>query len=216
MESERIHILIADDSAPFRRGLRALLRSVQDIEVAGEAADGDEAIMLAETLQPDVVLMDVHMPDVNGLDATRRILQTSPHIRIMVLTKSDDDESVFAALQAGARGYLVKGALKAELLRAIHGVHHGEAIFGPAIAQRLMHYFATVRPSMPAYAFPELTEREREILTLIAQRLTNAEIAERLVLSMKTVRNHVSNIFTKLQVADRTQAILRARDAGMK
>jgi len=215
METEHIQMLIADDSAPFRRGLRALLRSVHDIVVAGEACDGDEAVTLAETLQPDVVLMDLHMPGLNGLEATRRILQTSPHIRILVLTMSDDDESVFTALQAGARGYLVKGALKAEILRAIRGVHHGEAIFGPAIAQRLMHYFAAVRPGVPAHAFPELTEREREILTLIAHRLTNAEIAERLVLSVKTVRNHVSNIFTKLQVADRAQAIVRARDAGL-
>jgi DNA-binding NarL/FixJ family response regulator len=166
-------------------------------------------------LQPDVILMDLQMPDGNGLEATRRILHTSPHIRIVVLTMFDDDDSVFAALQAGARGYLLKGALKAEVLRAIRGAHNGEAIFGPAVAQRLMHYFVTGRPSMANDAFPELTEREREILALVAQRLTNQEIADRLVLSTKTVRNHVSNIFTKLQVADRTQAIMRARDAGL-
>jgi DNA-binding NarL/FixJ family response regulator len=163
--------------------------------------------------------MDLQMPDGNGLQATRRILHTSPHIRVVVLSMFEDDDSVFAALQAGARGYVLKGALKGELLRAIRGASNGEAIFGPAIAQRLVHYFNQRVPaalsSLPRDAFPELTEREREILGLLAQRLTNQEIADRLVLSAKTVRNHVSNIFTKLQVADRTQAIMRARDAGL-
>jgi DNA-binding NarL/FixJ family response regulator len=215
LEDDRIHVLIADDSEAFRQGLRAMLRTALDVALVGEAASGAEAIGMAASLQPDVVLMDLQMPDGNGLEATRRILHTSPHIRIVVLTMFDDDDSVFAALQAGARGYLLKGALKAEVLRAIRGAHNGEAIFGPAIAQRLMSYFAVARPSLPSLAFPELTEREREILELMAQRLTNQEIAERLVLSSKTVRNHVSNIFTKLQVADRTQAIMRARDAGM-
>jgi DNA-binding NarL/FixJ family response regulator len=216
MEDDRIHILIADDSAPFRQGLRAMLRTTPDLMLVGEATTGAQAIALAEQLQPDVVLMDLQMPDGNGMEATRRILHTSPHIRVVVLTMFDDDSSVFAALQAGARGYLLKGALKAEVLRSIRGVHNGEAIFGPAIAQRLMQYFATARPNVPSLVFPELTEREREILALMAQRLTNQEIAERLVLSAKTVRNHVSNIFTKLQVADRTQAIMRARDAGLR
>ena len=215
MNGEQIGVLIVDDHEPFRRGLRALLRSAPDIAVVGEAGTGDDAISLADSLQPDVVLMDLHMPNTNGLHATRRILHTSPHIRVLVLTMADDDESVFAALQAGARGYLLKGAVKGEMLRAVRGVHHGEAIFGPQIAQRLMHYFTTMRPTLPAHAFPELTEREREILRLMAQRLSNGEIADALVLSAKTVRNHVSNICTKLQVADRTQAILRARDAGL-
>ncbi len=215
MDGEPISVLIVDDHEPFRRGLRALLRSTPDIEVAGEADTGNDAITRSDLLQPDVVLMDLHMPDMNGLHATRHILHTSPHIRILVLTMADDDESVFAALQAGARGYLLKGAVKSEVVRAIRGVHNGEAIFGPQIAQRLMHYFTTVRLALPAHAFPELTERERDILRLMAQRLSNQEIADALVLSAKTVRNHVSNICTKLQVADRTQAILRARDAGL-
>jgi DNA-binding NarL/FixJ family response regulator len=214
-DDERIQILIVDDSEPFREGLRTMLRTAPDIFLAGEAANGVEAVTLAGSLQPDVILMDLQMPGINGLEATRRILHTSPHIRIVVLTMFDDDDSVFAALQAGARGYLLKGALKAEVLRAIRGVHHGEAIFGPAVAQRLMHYFATARPSLPPSIFPELTEREHEILALVAQRLTNQEIAERLVLSAKTVRNHVSNIFAKLHVANRAEAIIRARDAGL-
>ena len=215
IDSERIQVLIADDQAPFRRGLRALLHSVGDIAIVGEATNGEETIKLAEQLQPDVILMDLHMPPVSGLEATQRIMHSSPHIRVVVLTMSDQDENVFAALKAGARGYLLKGALKDELLRAIRGAYHGEAIFSPAIAQWLLNYFAGVRPTAPVYAFPELTEREREILALIGQHRTNREIADLLILSEKTVRNHVSNIFTKLQVADRTQAILRARDAGL-
>jgi DNA-binding NarL/FixJ family response regulator len=212
---EPIRILIADDHPPFRDGLRALLLSAPDIEVVGEAASGDEAIELAAELQPDVILMDINMPGLNGIEATRRILHTSPHISILVFTMFDDEDSVFAALRAGARGYLLKGALKAEILRAIRGVGSGEAIFGPAIAKRLMHYFASLKPGLSPQAFPELTDREREILALLAQHLTNPEIAERLSLSQKTVRNHVSNIFSKLQVVDRAQAIIRAREAGL-
>lgn len=212
---DRIRILLADDHVPFRQGLRALLRSEADLEVVGEAATGEEAIMQAANLQPDVILMDLHMPGVNGLEATQTILSTSPHISILVLTMFEDDDSVFTALQAGARGYLLKGALKAEILRAIRGVSHGEAIFGPAIAKRLMVYFNTLKPIAQApsvQTFSELTEREQEILTLMTHHLTNIEIAERLVLSPKTVRNHVSNIFSKLQVVSRAQAIMRARD----
>lgn len=214
---DRIRVLIADDHTPFRDGLRALLRSEPDIEMVGEAATGREAEALAATLQPDVILMDLHMPEVSGIEATHTILATSPHISILVLTMFEDDDSVFAALQAGARGYLLKGALKAEILRALRGVSLGEAIFGPTIAKRLMSYFATLKPAThasPIQPFPELTEREQEILALIAQHLTNTEIAERLVLSPKTVRNHVSNIFSKLQVATRAHAIIRAREAG--
>ena len=208
-------MLIADDHAPLREGLRALLQSVPDLEVVGEAATGDEAIALAASLQPDVILMDIKMPEVNGIEATRRILHISPHISILVVTMFEDDDSVFAALRAGARGYLLKGALKAEILRAIRGVSSGEAIFGPSIAKRLMQYFSAPKPAVSSQIFPELTEREREILNLIAQHYTNIEIAERLSLAPKTVRNHVSNIFTKLQVADRAQAIIRAREAGL-
>ena len=212
---DQIRVLIADDYEPFRRGLRAMLQSETDITVVGEAADGQVALAQAEALQPDVVLMDLKMPGMNGLEATRRILHTSPHIRVLMLTMADDDESVFAALQVGARGYVLKGALKADVLRAIRGVHSGDAIFGAAVAQRLIHYFATVRPPVLGDAFPELTERERQILGLLAQNRSNQAIADRLVLSVKTVRNHISNICTKLQVVDRTQAMLRARDVGL-
>ncbi|MDQ3941819.1 MAG: response regulator transcription factor [Actinomycetota bacterium] len=212
---EAIRVLIADDHPHFRDGLRALLLSAPDLEVVGEAGDGEEAISLAAELQPDVILMDLNMPGVGGIEATRRILHTSPHIAILVVSMFEDDDSVFAALQAGARGYLLKGALKAEILRSIRAVSSGEAIFGPSIAKRLMQYFSSPRPSAPPDALPELTDREREILTLIAQHETNPEIARRLYLSPKTVRNHVSNIFTKLQVADRAQAIIRAREAGL-
>jgi DNA-binding NarL/FixJ family response regulator len=211
---EPIRVLIADDHPHFRDGLRALLLSAPDLEVVGEAGDGDKAISLATRLQPDVILMDLNMPGMSGIEATRRILHTSPHISILVISMFEDDDSVFAALQAGARGYLLKGALKAEILRAIRAVTSGEAIFGPAIAKRLMNYFANPRLSAPD-VFPELTEREHETLALIAQHQTNPEIAKRLYLSPKTVRNHVSNILTKLQMADRAQAIIRAREAGL-
>ncbi len=212
---EPIRLLIADDHEPFRRGLRAMLRSESDVQIVGEAADGHTVVDQAELLQPDLVLMDLHMPNLSGLEATRRILHVSPHIRVLVMTMVDDDDSVFAALQAGARGYVLKGATKADTLRAIHAVHSGDAIFSPRVAQRLIQYFTTVRPRLAAYAFPELTEREREILGLMVQQHSNHEIAAMLVLNVKTVRNHIANICTKLQAADRTQAILRARDAGL-
>ncbi|MGH3086131.1 MAG: response regulator [Rubrobacteraceae bacterium] len=212
---EPIRVLIADDHPHFREGLAALLSSAADLEVVGEASDGREAISLAARLQPDVVLMDINMPEVGGIEATRQILHTSPHISVLVISMHEDDDSVFAALQSGARGYLLKGALKAEILRSIHAVVSGEAIFGPAIARKVMRCFASPRPDAPENLFPELTEREREILALIARHETNPEIAKRLHLSQKTVRNHVSNIFTKLQVADRAQAIIRAREAGL-
>lgn len=212
---DRIRVLIADDHPLFRDGLRALLASLPEAEVVGEAATGEDAIAQAAALQPDVILMDIQMPGANGIEATRRILHTSPHIGVIVVTMFEDDDSVFAAMRAGARGYILKGADQAEMLRGIRAVANGEALFSPAIAKRLITYFSTPGPAAPALAFPELTEREREILNLIARGSNNTEIAERLFLSPKTVRNHVSNIFSKLQVADRAQAIVRAREAGL-
>ena len=210
-----LHILIADDHPTFRDGLRALLDAAPDMAPVGEAATGDEAVALAASLQPDVVLMDIQMPGTNGIEATRAILHASPHIGVLVVTMFEDDGSVFAAMRAGARGYLLKGARYDEILRAIRAVGGGEAIFSPAIAARLIGYFAEVRPTAPPRTFPELTDREREVLGLIAQGHRNAAIAGQLYLSEKTVRNHVTNILSKLQVADRAEAIIRAREAGM-
>jgi DNA-binding NarL/FixJ family response regulator len=210
-----LRVLIADDHILFRDGLRALLASVDDLDFAGEATTGDEAVALAAEVQPDVILMDIQMPDRNGIEATRSIVQMSPHIGILIVTMFADDASVFAAMRAGARGYVLKGANHSEMLRAIRAVGSGEAIFSPSVAVRLMEYFANTRLAAPPQVFPELSEREREILDLIAQGRKNAEIAQHFVLSEKTVRNHVSNILSKLQVADRTQAVIRAREAGL-
>ncbi len=218
---DKIRVLIADDHTLFREGLRALLTAAVDVEIVGEAATGDEVIALSLAQQPDVVLMDIQMPGasgVNGIEATRRILHASPHIGVVMLTMLEDDDSVFAAMRAGARGYILKGADKSEVFKTLRAVAQGEALFGPAIARRLMTFFGTLGPfpqSAPPLAFPELTEREREVLGLIAQGHSNAVIAERLTLSPKTVGNHISNIFSKLQVADRAQAIVRAREAGL-
>jgi DNA-binding NarL/FixJ family response regulator len=214
MSSEPLRILLVDDHPLVRNGLRALLSSMIEMTVVGQAATGEEAITQAAELQPDIILMDLHMPGLNGVEATRRIVQASPRIGILVLTMLEDDASVFAAMRAGARGYLLKGADQADVLRAISVIAHGEAIFSPSIAQRLMQYFANMQPMLPQAAFPDLTDREREILGLIALGKSNAELAEELVLSPKTVSNHVSNIFSKLQVVDRAQAVLRAKQAG--
>jgi DNA-binding NarL/FixJ family response regulator len=213
---DTLRILIADDHLLFRDGLRALLLADPDAELVGEASTGDEAVALAAELQPDLVLMDVQMPGTGGIEATRQIVNASPHIRVLVVTMFSDDHLVFAAMRAGARGYLLKGASHAEMLRAIRAVGNGEAIFSPQIAARMVAFFAGMQPATaPAGLFPELSEREREVLTLIAQGHKNAAIATCLVLSEKTVRNHVSNILSKLQVADRAQAIVRAREAGL-
>jgi DNA-binding NarL/FixJ family response regulator len=214
-QPDRLRVLIVDDHPLFRDGMRGLLESVGDLEVAGEAPTGEEAIRLVQALQPDVILMDLNMPGLDGIEATRRIVHDSPRANVLVITMYEDDESVFAALRAGARGYLLKGAGQAETLRAIRSVGHGEAIFGPGIAQRVIGFFTAPRAPAAANVFPELTEREVEILRLIARGQTNQEIADALVLSLKTVRNHVSNICGKLQVADRAQAVIRAREAGM-
>lgn len=212
---ESIRILLADDHTLFRVGMRSLLQSIDGVEVVGEAATGEETIVKAAELQPDVILMDIQMPDVNGIEATRQILRTSPHIGIIMLTMFKDDESVFMAMRAGARGYVLKGADQEVMLRAIRGVANGESLFSPEIAKRLIHFFATLQPAAPKEIFPELTAREREVLSLVAQGNNNAEISQALGITMKTVRNHVSNIFNKLQVADRTQAAIRAREAGL-
>jgi DNA-binding NarL/FixJ family response regulator len=209
---EPLRILIADDHPLFRHGVQALLSATPDTEVVGEASTGEEAISLAATLQPDVILMDIQMPGVNGIEATRRILRESPQVRILMVTMFEDEASVFTAMRAGARGYVLKDTEKTELLRAINAVGNGEAIFSSAVATRLLDFFAAPRPPLLPQAFPELTDREREILDLIAQGHNNHEIAGRLVLSPHTVRNYVSNIFSKLQVADRAQAIVRARE----
>jgi DNA-binding NarL/FixJ family response regulator len=212
---ETIRVLIADDHTLFREGLRALLASVPEIDVVGETASGQETLVKADELQPDVILMDIQMPGLNGIEATRRILRAHPHAGIIMLTMFQDDDSVFAAMRAGARGYVLKGADQSVLLRAMWAVANGESLFSPEIAERLMQFFANLKPEPGTELFPELTAREREILTLIAQGDTNADIATKLTLSVKTVRNHVSNIFSKLQVADRVQAVIRAREAGL-
>ena len=203
---ETLRILVAEDHPLFRKGVISLLRSVPDFEVVGEAATGKEAVSRAADLQPDVVLMDLQMPNVNGIEATRRLLQESPSVRVLVVTLFEDDDSVFMALRAGARGYVLKDADEEELVRAIRAVGGGEAIFSPNVAERVLAYFANPHPA-PPQVFPTLTDRERGILHLIAQGYPNPSIAQQLHLSPKTVGNYVSNIFAKLQVADRAQAI---------
>jgi DNA-binding NarL/FixJ family response regulator len=212
--TDPVRVLIADDHPMFRDGLAGLIRAGAGTELVGEAATGTEAVQLARRVQPDVVVMDLHMPDLDGIEATRRIVADSPHIAVVVLTMFDDNDSVFSALRAGARGYLLKGADHEQIQRAVRSVADGEVIFGAELAARMMAYFAA--PPHPAPAlFPQLTEREREVLELVAEGQSNGVIAGRLSLSQKTVRNHVSNILTKLQVADRAQAIVRAREAGL-
>jgi DNA-binding NarL/FixJ family response regulator len=213
--TESIQIIVADDHTLFRDGLIALLNSVPDLQVIGQSATGRDAVSQADELQPDVVLMDIQMPGINGIDATRRIVNTSPHIGVIVVTMFEDNDSVFAAMRAGARGYVLKGADQDEMLRTIRAVARGEALFGPAIAARLVEFFASTKPGLSPDVFPELTNRERQVLDLVAQGKNNNTIAGELYISLKTVRNHVSNIFSKLQVADRAGAIIKARDAGM-
>ena len=208
-----IRVLIADDHPLVRAGLQAALASMPDVEIVAEAATGSAAIREAALHQPDVVVMDLQMPALNGIEATRELRRALPSAAVLVLTMFDDDDWVFAAMRAGARGYVLKGAEQQEIARAIMAVAAGEAIFGPAVATRVLAYFAT--PPRTPTPFPELTAREREVLDLIAAGHNNHQIAEQLTLSAKTVANHISAIFAKLQVADRTQAILRARDAGL-
>ncbi len=210
-----VRVLIADDHPVFRFGLRTLLKADPMMEVVGEATNGEDTIRQASLVSPNVILMDLNMPGINGIEATRRILIEHPQVHILVLTMFDDDDSVFAAMRAGARGYLLKGAEGSETLQAIRVASTGEAIFSPAIAGRMMQYFGAPHSPNTPQPFPELTDREREVLSLIAQGYTNQAIAERLVISPKTLRNHISSIFSKLQVTSRLEAILRAKDAGM-
>lgn len=213
--SQPLRVLLADDHPVFRKGLRALLTALPGTAVVGEAANGQEAVDLARELAPDVVIMDLNMPGMNGVEATRQIVTDRASTGVLVLTMLQDDESVFAAMRAGARGYLVKGADTDEVIAAITAVGCGEAIFGPTVAQRILTFFTRPLSAFDKQLFPELSPRERQILDLVAGGMNNPEIARRLSLSSKTVRNHVSSIFTKLQVADRAQAIVRARAAGL-
>ena len=212
--TDRVRVLVADDHPVFRSGLRALLATDSAVTVVGEAATGTEAVAATTREQPDVVLMDLNMPELDGVAATAQILQANPHVAVVVLTMFDDDDSVFAAMRAGARGYLLKGTNQADILHAVHAVAAGGAVFGPAVAQRMLDFF-THGAARSATTFPQLSEREREVLDLLAHGDSNGKIAARLTISEKTVRNHVSNIFAKLAVADRSQAIVRAREAGL-
>jgi DNA-binding NarL/FixJ family response regulator len=208
-----IRVVIADDHPVVRDGLSALLASVPALTVAGTASTGREAVRAAVTLRPDVLVMDIQMPELTGVAAAGEIARAAPEVAVLMLTMFDDDDSVFAALRAGARGYVLKGAQQDEIVRAIHAVAAGEAIFGPGIARRVLGLAAA--PAAPSIPFPDLTSREREVLDLIAAGVRNPEIAHRMSIAPKTVANHVAAIFAKLQVADRNQAIVLARDAGL-
>lgn len=213
MNAEPLRVFVVDDHPVVRRGLRTLIDSLPDVEVVGEASTGEDAIAAVPGAEPDVVVMDLNLPGVNGIEATRRLVNDAPHLGVLVLTMFEDDDSVFSAMRAGAKGYVLKGADQEDLARAVLAVGRGEAIFGPTIAGRITRYFAGRTAS--AAPFPDLTEREREILELLARGHSNIEVSRHLGLSAKTVRNHVSNIFTKLQVTDRTNAVIRAREAGL-
>jgi DNA-binding NarL/FixJ family response regulator len=207
-----IRLAVADDHPVVRDGLRALFASLPDTDLVAEAVTGREAVRVAVTARPDVLVMDLRMPDLDGVAATAEVSRLAPEVAVLVLTMFEDDESVFAAMRAGARGYLVKGASQAEIAHAITTVAAGGAVFGPGIAGRLLNFFGAPRKEVP---FADLTNREREVLDLIAAGLANAAIATRLGIAGKTVGNHISTIFAKLQVATRAEAIVRARDAGL-
>lgn len=211
---DSIEVVVADDHPLVRNGLQAMLDSSEGVRVVGQASNGRQAVKLTTELQPDVVVMDLHMPELDGVAATREILRRSPSVAVLVLSMLDADDSVVAALRAGARGYLLKDSEPDDVLRAIRAVARGEAIFGAEIAGRVLASFSAPR-SAPDMPFPELTQREREVLDLLAAGRRNTEIAQRLGVRPKTVRNHVSNILTKLAALDRTEAILRAREAGL-
>ena len=210
-----VRVVVADDHPVFREGLATVLADVADVDVVAAAADGAAAIEAVERLRPDVVLMDLHMPGVGGLEATARIGTAFPDVAVVVLTMNDDADAVVAALRAGARGYLVKEADSGDIVRALRAVADGEAVFGAGIADKVLAFFSAASSSAALTPFSQLTTREREVLTLVAQGCDNRTIARRLVLSDKTVRNHVSACLTKLQVASRAEAVALARDAGL-
>lgn len=226
-----IRLLIVDDHPLFREGVKTLLSTTPDIEVVGEAADSSSAVQQFQLLHPQVVLMDIHMPGAGGIEVTRTILSIDPQAGVIMVTMLEDDASVFAAMRAGARGYVLKGANPLEMLKVIRAVAEGQALFGPAIATRMAHFFQEInaarvnsngtgslignKPAVPDDDLSELSDREREVLELIAAGYNNSEIAQKLVISPKTVRNHITSIFSKMQVADRSQAIRRARSSGL-
>jgi len=211
--NDGIRVVVCDDHPMVREGLRAVINDAPGFEMLAEAATGEEAVELALELLPDVLVMDLHLPGINGIEAIRRITAAAPSVAVLVLTMFEDDDSVFSALRAGARGYLLKGAGQADILRSLEAVRTGQAIFGPSIASRVLAR-SVARPEVESL-FPELTEREREVLRLVATGLDNAGIARKLVVSQKTVANHVSNIFSKLHFESRAQAIVTAREAGL-
>jgi len=210
-----VQIVVVDDHPVFREGLIAVLSATPGCQVVGEASDGAQGVERVDALEPDVVIMDLHMPRLNGVEATRTIVQRHPGVGVLVLTMLENDESVFAALRAGARGYLVKGASRDEIRGAVEVVAAGGVVVGPAVARQVLGFFGGPAGRPTATPFPELTAREREVLDLVARGLTNTAIAGRLYVSGKTVRNHVSNVMARIQAADRAEAIVRAREAGL-
>ncbi|GAC1617475.1 MAG: response regulator transcription factor [Candidatus Dormibacteraceae bacterium] len=210
----QFRVLVADDHVLFREGLKNLVAGDPGLDLVAEVGDGEAAVEAALRLQPDVVLMDIRMPGISGVEAARLISSASPHVAVLMLTMFEDDHLVLASMRAGARGYLVKDAGREDVLRAIRAAGNGEAIFSPAIARRFMEYFSELRATPVRAAFPELSDREREVLSLVAEGARNPAIARRLGISPKTVRNHLSNVLSKLQVADRAEAIIKAREAG--
>jgi len=205
--NDKIMVMLVDDHAIVRQGLRTYLELQPDIEVVGEASDGQVAIAMARDKLPDIILMDLVMPNTDGVEATRAITSISPSTKVIVLTSFSEDEKVFASIKAGAQGYLMKDVLPQDLVRAIRTVHRGEAQLDPEIARKLMQEFTNPQPAAPKH---DLTDRELEVLTLIAHGKSNKEISEDLVLSEKTVKTHVSNILQKLHLSDRTQAAVYA------
>lgn len=210
-----VRVVIADDHPMVRYGLRAVLDTHEQLSLVGEAHTGRELVDVVAATEPDVVITDLHMPDLNGAAATRKMLEQRPNLGVLILTMHDDDESVFEAMRAGARGYLLKGADRAELVSTVLALARGETVFGPSVARRIVGFFLESTLKYSGNAFPSLTSREREVLDMVAAGRRNSDIAGRLQLSEKTVRNHLSAIFTKLQVTDRSAAIVRAREAGL-